>query len=165
MISCITIPIVCTCTNQPQNYYIVYVTLVMVKYSQLHVYGHQPLCTLIYLLCTKKHNYLYCCNLLYIRKYSVCMRNNWWWQKLKAQYMWKYRKIYNICSPTRYTMWSQWISFNQLWSLALHVSDLIGPSSGAFCTSCIRRLWYAVILCVLLDTSSRYKVVGRTMSS
>ena len=76
MISCITIPIVCTCTNQPQNYYIVYVTLVMVKYSQLHVYGHQPLCTLIYLLCTKKHNYLYCCNLLYIRKYSVCMRNN-----------------------------------------------------------------------------------------
>ena len=45
--------------------------------------------------------------------------------------------------------------------LALHVSDLIGPSSGAFCTSCIRRLCYVVIR-VLLDTSSRYKVVGRT---
>ena len=44
--------------------------------------------------------------------------------------------------------------------LARHVSDLIGPSSGAFCTSCIRRLWYVVILCVLLDTSSHYKVVG-----
>ena len=29
--------------------------------------------------------------------------------------------------------------------LARHVSDLIGPSSGAFCTSCIRRLWYVVI--------------------
>ena len=39
--------------------------------------------------------------------------------------------------------------------LARHVSDLIGPSSGAFCTSCIRRLWYVVIR-VLLDTSSRY---------
>ena len=45
--------------------------------------------------------------------------------------------------------------------LALHVSDLTGPSSGAFCTSSIRRLWYVVIR-VLLDTSSRYKVVGRT---
>jgi hypothetical protein len=46
--------------------------------------------------------------------------------------------------------------------LARHVSDLIGPSSGAFCTSCIRRLWY-VVLHVLLDTSSRYKVVGRNI--
>ena len=43
--------------------------------------------------------------------------------------------------------------------LARHVSDLTGPSSGAFCTSCIRRLWYVVIR-VLLDMSSRYKVVG-----
>ena len=38
--------------------------------------------------------------------------------------------------------------------LARHVSDLISPSSGAFYTSCIRRLWYVVIR-VLLDTSSR----------
>ena len=53
-------------------------------------------------------------------------------------------------------MWSQWVGFNQHLSLARHVSDLIGPSSGAFCTSCIRRLWYVVIR-VLLDTSSRYK--------
>ena len=36
--------------------------------------------------------------------------------------------------------------------LPRHVSDLISPSSGAFCTSCIRRLWYVVLLCVLLDT-------------
>ena len=43
--------------------------------------------------------------------------------------------------------------------LARHVSDLIGPSSGAFCTSCIRRLWYVVLLCVLLDTSSRCKLL------
>ena len=42
--------------------------------------------------------------------------------------------------------------------LARHVSDLTGPSSGAFCTSCIRRLWYVVLLCLLLDTSSRYEV-------
>ena len=40
--------------------------------------------------------------------------------------------------------------------LARHVSDLTGPSSGAFCTSCICRLWYVVIR-VLLDTSSTYK--------
>ena len=37
--------------------------------------------------------------------------------------------------------------------LARHVSDLIFPSSGAFCTSCIRRLWYVVIR-VLLDRSN-----------
>ena len=43
--------------------------------------------------------------------------------------------------------------------LARRVSDLIGPSSGAFCTSCIRRLWY-VLIPVLLDTSSRCKVAG-----
>ena len=41
--------------------------------------------------------------------------------------------------------------------LARHVSDLTGPSSGAFCTSCMCRLWYVVIR-VLLDTSSRYLV-------
>ena len=41
--------------------------------------------------------------------------------------------------------------------LARHVSDLTGPSSGTFCTSCIRRLWYVVIR-VLLDTSSCYEV-------
>ena len=47
--------------------------------------------------------------------------------------------------------------------LARHVSELIGPSSGAFCTSCIRRLWY-VIIRVLLDTSSRYFVTaGRAL--
>ena len=43
--------------------------------------------------------------------------------------------------------------------LARHVSDLTGPSSGAFCTSCIRRFWYVVIR-VLLDTSSRYFVTA-----
>ena len=42
--------------------------------------------------------------------------------------------------------------------LALHVSDLIGPSSGAFCTSCICRLWYVVLLCVLLDVSSSTRI-------
>ena len=47
--------------------------------------------------------------------------------------------------------------------LALHVSDLTGPSSGAFCTSCIRRLWYVVLQCVLIDTSSRYEVAGRVI--
>ena len=45
--------------------------------------------------------------------------------------------------------------------LARHVSDLTGPSSGAFCTSCICRLWYVVTLCVLLDMSSRYKITRK----
>ena len=43
--------------------------------------------------------------------------------------------------------------------LARHVSDITGPSSGAFCTSCIRRLWY-VAIGVLLYKSSRYNFVG-----
>ena len=47
---------------------------------------------------------------------------------------------------------------------ARHVSDLISPSSGAFCTRCMCRVWYVVIR-VLLDTSSRYKVVGRTFTT
>ena len=44
--------------------------------------------------------------------------------------------------------------------LARHVSDLIGPSSGAFHKLCL-QIWYVVIR-VLLDTSSRYEAVGRT---
>ena len=48
--------------------------------------------------------------------------------------------------------------------LARHVSDLIGPSTAAFCTSCIRRLWYVVIR-VLLDTSScpRFIIQSKNM--
>ena len=42
--------------------------------------------------------------------------------------------------------------------LARHVSDLTGPSSGWFYTLYL-QIWY-VIIRVLLDTSSRYEVVG-----
>ena len=42
--------------------------------------------------------------------------------------------------------------------LARHVSDLIGPSSGAFYKLYL-QIWYVVIR-VLLDTSSRYEVVS-----
>ena len=49
--------------------------------------------------------------------------------------------------------------------LARHVSDLTGPSSGAFVYKLYVQIWYVVLLCVLLDTSSRYDVVGRTISS
>ena len=38
--------------------------------------------------------------------------------------------------------------------LARHVSDLIGPPSGAFYELYL-QIWY-VVICVLLDTSSRY---------
>ena len=43
--------------------------------------------------------------------------------------------------------------------MAEHVSDLSGPSSGAF-TSCMLQIWYVVIY-ILLDTSRCYAVVGR----
>ena len=45
--------------------------------------------------------------------------------------------------------------------LARHVSDLIGPSSGAFYKLCL-QIW-CVVIRVLLDTTSRYEVVGRTV--
>ena len=44
--------------------------------------------------------------------------------------------------------------------LVRHVSDLTGPSSGAFYKLYL-QIWY-VVISVLLDTSSRYEVVGRT---
>ena len=43
--------------------------------------------------------------------------------------------------------------------LARHVLDLTGPSSGTFYKLYL-QIWYVVIR-VLLDTPSRYKVVGR----
>ena len=46
--------------------------------------------------------------------------------------------------------------------LARHVSDLTGPSSGAFVYKLHLQIWYVVIR-VLRDTSSRYEVVGRTL--
>ena len=67
---------------------------------------------------------------------------------------------WNIYAVQQYT---QIVLMNEFYSsgmLARHVSDLIGPSSGAFCTSCISRLWFVVIR-VLLDTSSRYEVTAR----
>ena len=46
--------------------------------------------------------------------------------------------------------------------LSRHVSDLTGPSPGAFYKLYV-QIWYVVIR-VLLDTSSRYEVVGRALS-
>ena len=45
--------------------------------------------------------------------------------------------------------------------LARHVSDLTGPSSGTFFYKLYVQIWY-VLIRVLLDTSSRYEVAGRT---
>ena len=70
----------------------------------------------------------------------------------------EYYDIYAVQQDTQCCLISK---FYSTLMLARHVPDLIGPSSGAFYTSCICRLWYVVIR-VLLDTSSRYKVVGRT---
>ena len=52
------------------------------------------------------------------------------------------------------------IEFYSTLMLALHVSDLTGPSTGAFYKLYV-QIWYVVIR-VLLDTSSSYEVVGRT---
>ena len=48
--------------------------------------------------------------------------------------------------------------------LVRHVSDLTGPSSGAFVYKLYLQIWYVVIR-VILDTSSRYEVVGRRFLS
>ena len=55
--------------------------------------------------------------------------------------------IYAVQQDTQCGLMSKFYS-------ARHVSDFTGPLSGAFCTSCIRRLRYVVIR-VLLDTSNR----------
>ena len=67
--------------------------------------------------------------------------------------------IYAVQQDTQTVLMSEFI---QHFLLAWNISDLIGPSSGAFCTSCMCRLWYVVIR-VLLDTSSRYKVLPTTL--
>ena len=50
------------------------------------------------------------------------------------------------------------IEFYSSHMLARHVSDLTGPSSGAFYKLYL-QIWYVVIR-VLLDTSSRYSVTA-----
>ena len=50
------------------------------------------------------------------------------------------------------------IEFYSSHMLARHVPDLTGPFSGAFVYKLYVQIWYVVILCVLLDTSSRYEV-------
>ena len=50
------------------------------------------------------------------------------------------------------------IEFYSSHMLALYVSDLTGPSSGAFYYKLYVQFWYVVIR-VLLDTSSRYSFV------
>ena len=67
----------------------------------------------------------------------------------------KVQDIYAVQDTQSFLM----TEFHSSHKLARRVSDLTGPSSGAFRTSCIRRLWYVVIR-VLLDMSSRYEVVG-----
>ena len=63
-------------------------------------------------------------------------------------------KEINMCSPTRYKKrFNEWVYSSRM--LARHVSDLAGPSSGAFYKLYL-QIWYVVLLCVLLDTSSRY---------
>ena len=53
------------------------------------------------------------------------------------------------------------IEFYSSHTLARHVSDLTGPSSGAFVYKLYVLVWYVVLLFVLLDTSSRYLTAGR----
>ena len=73
--------------------------------------------------------------------------------------------LYYICSPTRYTKcFNECVYSSRM--LARHVSDLTGPSSGAFC-KLYSQIWH-VVIGVLLDTSSRYEVTSgkvRNMSS
>ena len=50
---------------------------------------------------------------------------------------------------------TQSVSMSEFYSalkLDRHVSDLVGPSSGAIFTSCIRRLWYVIVRTVVPHT-------------
>ena len=67
-----------------------------------------------------------------------------------------YLNIYAVQQNTQCGLMSK---FYSALMLARHVSDLIGPLSGAFFTSRICRLWY-VVISVLLDTSSHYEVTA-----
>ena len=60
-------------------------------------------------------------------------------------------KIHNV-------FFDEWVYSSRM--LARHVSDLTGPSSGAFVYKLYVQIWY-VVIGVLSDTSSRYEVVGR----
>ena len=66
--------------------------------------------------------------------------------------------IYVVQQDTQYGVNEK--VFFQHFLLARHVSDLIGPSSGAFCTSCIRRLC-CVVIRILLDTSPTVATLQR----
>ena len=55
------------------------------------------------------------------------------------------------------------IEFHSSRMLPRHVSELTGPSSGAFVYKLYVQIWYVVLLCVLLDTSSRYEVNQRAL--
>ena len=70
-------------------------------------------------------------------------------------------EICNICAVQQDTQSSFMIEFCSSHMLARHVSDLTGPSLGAFVYRLYVQIWYVVIR-VLLDTYSRYEVVGRT---
>ena len=64
--------------------------------------------------------------------------------------------IYAVQQDTHNVLMSKFIHYI---CLARHISDLIGPSSGAFYKLYL-QIWY-VVLPVLLDASSHYEAVGR----
>ena len=68
--------------------------------------------------------------------------------------------IYAVQQDT-HSFFNEWVYSSRVF--ARHVSDLTGPSSGASYKLYL-QIWYVVLL-VLLDTSSRYEVVGRTTTT
>ena len=74
----------------------------------------------------------------------------------------KHTNIYAVQQDTQSFLM---IEFYSSHTLARHVSNLTGPSSGAFCKLYL-QIWYVVLLCVLFDTSSRYDSAewGRDLS-
>ena len=64
-------------------------------------------------------------------------------------------KIYAVQQDTQSFLMIEFIHYI---CLTRHVSDLTGPSSGAFYKLYL-QIWYVIIPSVLLDTSSRYEVV------
>ena len=129
---------VCNYINKPTRYifciYLLYNLCTTLHVSNDHFVHHHEF--IIYCNCTN-HAKMSIDKECKINKYKkVYLVSLTWHCKVRVSFC--YISIH-ISSPTRYTMWSQWISFIPHFLLARHVSDLFGPSSGAFCTSCIRR--------------------------
>ena len=115
-----------------------------------------------------------CLERLYVTWHIKAICRNFGGQSVQIMYSsvtWYCRDRVSSCNIYAVQQDTQCVLMSKFYSapvLARHVSDLIGPSSGAFCTSCIRRLcngWTCRVVRVLPHTKvciySFYKTLLR----